>query len=401
MATIKVKFRASTVVGKEGVLFYRVIHHRVARQFTSGHRLYSSEWDEAESRIIMASADENRQRYLAGLKLAVDKDLQRFQQIIAVLEQKCKDYTADEVGDLYLKRGCKNGFIAYGRELVKRLEAIGKVYTAETYTAALNSFARFRDEKDIPLDEVDTDVMGSYESYLKTEGLCANSSSYYMRNLRAIYNRAVDEDCMEQRFPFRHVYTGIAKTVKRAIPLKCIKRIKNMDLSYSPDLDYARDMFMVSFYTRGMSIIDMAYLRKTDLVGSILSYRRKKTGQQLFIRWEQPMQEILDKYDTGGSPFLLPIIDSDRVDIRKRYRSRAHFINEKLKQLGRMIGLSIPLTMYVARHCWASVARSRNIPLSVISEGMGHDSERTTQIYLASLDTAAVDKANRIILDLL
>lgn len=133
-------------------------------------------------------------------------------------------------------------------------------------------------------------------------------------------------------------------------------------------------------------------------MGGVLSYRRKKTGQQLFIKWEKPMQEILDKYDTGNSPYLLPIIGNMDGDSRKMYRNKAHLINGKLKRIGSRLGLSIPLTLYVARHCWASVARSKNIPLSVISEGMGHDSEKTTLIYLASLDTAAVDKANNLII---
>ena len=71
--------------------------------------------------------------------------------------------------------------------------------------------------------------------------------------------------------------------------------------------------------------------------------------------------------------------------------------NKLLKEIAKMVGLSIPLTLYVARHSWASIAKSKNIPISVISEGMGHDSEMTTQIYLASLDTAVVDKANSMI----
>lgn len=216
-----------------------------------------------------------------------------------------------------------------------------------------------------------------------------------------MYNRSVDEGLTEQRFPFRHVYTGIAKTVKRAIPLKDVRRIKVMDLTGEPDLDYARDMFMMSFYTRGMSVIDMAYLRKADLSGGVLSYRRKKTGQRLFIKWEIPMQEIVDKYDTSGSPYLLPVIGKDCDDTRKRYRNKAHLINRKLKEIGFRLGLSVPLTLYVARHCWASIARSRNIPISVISEGLGHDSEKTTQIYLASLDTTVIDKANSLIMKLL
>ena len=158
-------------------------------------------------------------------------------------------------------------------------------------------------------------------------------------------------------------------------------------------------MFLFSFYTRGMSFVDMAYLQKKDLNRGILSYRRRKTGQLLFIKWEKCMQEIVDKYNLPQSNYLLPIIKPmSKIDERKQYLYSSHKINRNLKILGEQLGLSIPLTMYVSRHAWASIAKSKNIPISIISEGLGHDSEATTRIYLASLDTIAIDKANRIIL---
>ena len=161
---------------------------------------------------------------------------------------------------------------------------------------------------DVLLEDVNSNLMIKYEIYLKNCGVCPNSCSYYMRNLRAIYNRAVEKELTQQQYPFKYVYTGIDKTVKRAVSLKTIRQIQNLDLSTNPLIDYARDIFMFSFYTRGMSFIDMAYLKKKDLQNGVLSYRRHKTDQQLFIKWEKPMQKIVDKYNTIESPYLLPII---------------------------------------------------------------------------------------------
>ena len=158
-------------------------------------------------------------------------------------------------------------------------------------------------------------------------------------------------------------------------------------------------IFVFSFYTRGMSFVDMAYLRKKDLSGKVLSYRRRKTGQLLYVHWERCMQDIVKKYSNPKSPFLLPIIRPENdMDQRRQYIYVAHKVNRCLKLIGQQLGLSISLTMYVSRHAWASIAHSKNIPLSVISEGMGHNSEATTRIYLATLDTAAIDKANKMIL---
>lgn len=173
-----------------------------------------------------------------------------------------------------------------------------------------------------------------------------------------------------------------------------------MDLSMHPTLDFTRDMFMFSFYTRGMSFVDMAYLKKSDIKNGILTYRRRKTGQELTIKWEKCMADIVAKYPENKTGFLLPIIKEPGNE-RKQYDNALHLVNYHLKDLSERLKLQRPLTMYVARHSWASAAKAKNIPLSVISEGMGHDSEATTQIYLASLETSVVDKANKMILGLL
>ncbi len=397
MATVKTKFRASSSSTKEGTLFYQVIHKRVPRQIHTGYKLYPQEWDAENKEIVFPPGiGDNRRNYLVSLKDALRKDIKRLKSIISRLERADGAYTAEDVVESYLSPTDTHSFISFAHTLVGQLKQIGKQYTA--YETAINSFTRFRKEQDVPLDEVDSDLMMAYEAYLKSKGICPNSSSFYMRNLRAIYNRAVDKELTEQRNPFKHVYTGIDKTVKRAVPLSVIRQIRDLDLNLHPAMDYARNIFMFSFYTRGMSFIDMAFLKKKDLQNGVLSYRRHKTNQQLFIKWEKPMQELIDKFDTSGTPYLLPIIKNCDNDARKQYKSDAHRVNQSLKKIGKMLGLAISLTSYVARHSWASIAKSKNIPIATISEAMGHDSENTTRIYLASLDTTVVDKANSLIL---
>lgn len=400
MATVKVKFRASSVGTGEGTLVYKLTHRRVTRQITTGYRLYPQEWDGAHSKVVIPSdRDSRRQAYLKALEEKIADDMTLFREIIALLDCTGGHYTADEVVGQYRIPPETGGFMCFARSLTTELKRTGRERTAERYTTVLNSFRRFLAERgDIPLNRIESALMVEYESHLKAEGICPNSSSFYMRGLRAVYNRAVEKGLTVQRNPFRHVYTGIDKTVKRAIQLKAVRQIRDQDLRLEPTMDWARDLFMFSFYTRGMSFIDMAYLKKSDLKNGVLSYRRQKTGQRLFIKWEKPMQEIVSRYDTSGTPYLLPVIRDMRTDGRKQYKSAAHRVNRLLKKLGMRLGLAIPLTMYVARHGWASIAKSRNIPVSIISEAMGHDSEKTTLIYLASLDTSAIDKANSLIL---
>jgi len=396
MATIKLKFRASSVENREGALYYQITHNGSARKIRTGYKLFSHEWNSGIA--PGAATEESRKRYLYTIKAVTAGGISRLEAIAASLERAGSQYTADNVAELYTAPAECGGFIAFARRLIEELTRIGKKRTAETYTTVLNSFMRFLGDRDLPFEEMDSNLILEYECYLKTAGVCQNSSSFYMRNLRAIYNRAVERELTTQHAPFKHVYTGVDKTVKRAVPLRVIRQIRDLDLKSDPAMDFARDIFMFSFYTRGMSFVDIANLKKENLRNGILSYRRQKTGQQLFIKWEHPMQAIAAKYHNAASPYLLPIIRDFESDTLRQYRSAAHLINAKLKKAGLRLGLSIPLTSYVARHSWASIAKSKNIPIATISEAMGHDSENTTRIYLASLDTSTVDRANSLIL---
>ncbi len=304
-----------------------------------------------------------------------------------------------------MARSKENQFGGYFMEfmgmMAKSLMEQGRMRTAEAYLTTRHSFFKFVDNEDVKLRRVNADLIERYEIFLREQGVTPNTSSFYMRNLRAVYNRAVDQELTAQKYPFRHVYTGVAKTNKRALPVSVIKQIKNLDLSDCKALEFARDMFMFSFYTRGMSFVDMAYLQRADLRDNYLVYKRKKTRQQLIVKWERPMDEIVRRHTPSGSPFLLPIIKNPDRDNRTQYTNTLRFVNKKLKMVARRLRLHFPLSTYVARHSWASIAKSKDIPVSVISEAMGHDSEKTTLIYLTSLDTSAVNDANRLIMRML
>ena len=399
MTSVKVKFSPSSIILKEGTLHYQIIHHRKVRHIRTGYKLFSSEWISASGEIdVSAGSGEDRKNYLIALKKQIDKDLVKIEKCINRLVQEDAPFTVERIIELYTVPEGNYTFLLYGKELLVELRKIGKVRTAGTYQSALNSFERYLNNRgDVSLDALDSNQMIAYESWLKGNGICPNTSSYYMRNLRAIYNRAVEQGFVAQQNPFKHVYTGIDKTRKRAVSLDVVREIRDLNLT-KKSLVFARDIFLFSFYTRGMSFVDMAFLKKKDLQNGILTYRRHKTGQQLFIKWEKPMQELIDKYDTSDIPYLLPIIRNNGMDEWHQYQNEAHRINRNLKHIGKQMGLGIPLTTYVARHAWASIAQSKNVSLSVISEALGHDSEQTTRIYLASLDTSVVDKANSLIL---
>lgn len=397
MASIKVKFRPSTVPGHEGSIYYQILQERKPRQLSTEYRIFSEEWDEKRGQII-APKDSNRMVLIFTVRERIRSDVERLTKINRKFDLIGLSYTADDVIEEFHRYQDEYSLFNFMEKLIIKHKQNGKIRTSETYTSTLKSFRKFRKDEDIMLDCITSEVMEEYEAWLKNNGLIPNTISFYTRVLRAVYNRAVEDGIIDNRYPFRKVYTGVDKTVKRALPLTIIKKMIRLELSMAPALDLARDMFLLSFYLRGMSFIDMAFLKKSDLRNGSVTYRRRKTGQQLIIAWEPEMQMILDKYPENETDYLLPIITKPANNERNTYRNKGYNINHNLKKIAAMVGINVPITLYAARHSWASVAKAKGIPLSIISEGMGHDSEYTTRIYLAGLDTSVVDKANTVIL---
>ena len=324
--------------------------------------------------------------------------MERLHGIIERFDRPGHGYSSEDIIAEFRRTGKENTLFMFMESVIERLRQLNHIGTAKNYHAALGSFKRFRDNKDVPLAAIDQMIMEDYQAYLKSAGLTPNSISFYMRILRAVYNRAVEQGLTKDRNPFRTVFTGTEKTLKRAISISDIKRIKNLDLAFKPNLESARDMFLFLFLCRGISFIDAAFLKRTDIQNGVLTYRRHKTNQVLHIKIIKPIKELLDRYSDKDSPYLLPIISHPGGDERKQYETALRRVNNALKIIAGMVKLPIPLTTYVTRHAWASIAKSKNVPVNVISDALGHDSIATTQIYLASIDTSTIDRVNELII---
>ena len=262
MASVKVKLRPSTVNGREGTLYYQIIHNRVVRQINTEYKLFVSEWDCHSETVVLhhLSPEQERNNYLLSISSRIRWDKDRLNKIIHTLSQSGR-FVTDDIVVRFRGSRQEQSFNDYICQQIERLKRLGKIRTSETYMAALRSFSGFMNDKAVLFDQLNADLIAEYEAYLKGRGNSPNTVSFYMRILKAVYNRAVEDGLTEQQYPFKSVYTGVEKTMKRALSLNDIRRIKGVDLSLKPSLDYACDMFLFCFYTRGMSFIDMAYLR--------------------------------------------------------------------------------------------------------------------------------------------
>lgn len=395
--TVKVSVCNVENQNSEAAIAYLVTHRKSTRTFRTDYIIHLSEWD-SKNQCLRKPKDSDRHPSFTQIDEKIKWDLECFSRITqSLINENIQFSTEDLLAEFVRER---NEFSLFKRmeTLVAKFAKSGKSRTSQTYRAALTSFRKFRNGDDIMIDRLSPEIMEEYELWHKSKGNTDNTISFYCRILRAVYNRALDEGIIVNKYPFKRVYTGIDKTLKRALSLYYIKKIKNLDLSRRPSAAFARDIFLMSFYLRGISFVDMAYLRKIHLNGNKLIYRRSKTGKLIMIEWTKEMQAIVDRYKEDSSDYLLPIIKGTGRAAYRSFVNTEYNINYNLKTIAKTLGINIPLTLYVARHSWANAARINGIPIDVISAGMGHQSEYTTRIYLTNLDSSVIDKANAAII---
>jgi len=397
MATsIKFKFVPSKIQSKTGIICLQLIHNRKIKLLRTRFRLFPSEWDSRNEKVLFNSSDMERQSYLQSVKTGLEADLKQLAELIRILEIK-SDYTVEELADLYTNNSFNGYFFPFIDYVIKNLKANNRKKTASILLTSQKSFERFLCGQDIFIDRIDNDLMRKYENWLRDAGTMKNTISCYMRALRSAYNQAVKQGLTAQRNPFTNIFTRIDKTVKRAISEDIIVKIKNMDLSSHKELSLSRDLFMFSFYMRGISFVDMANLRKNNVKNGYIIYFRSKTRQMLTVKLEACMQEIISLYESQTiDDYLLPVYTAKNRDNASQLRNH----NKRLKRISEMLGLETSLSSYVTRHTWATMALRKGFSIEVISESMGHENETTTRIYLASLEQSVVDKANAEIIKL-
>ena len=400
MTTIKLKFRPSSVQGAMGTLYYQVIHKRSVKWISTEHHVYAEEWNEEQSILVIQSSSKRRAELLL-MQSVLDWDMKQREEIVCCLEADKKDYTLEDLCNRFAGIPMQKTVFTFLQEQILRQERMKRLGTANTYTSAYLRFNEFRADTDLTFDQLTPDMIEEYEAWLTNRGLMQNTIRFYLRTLHTLLYKAIDEGLLSGGNKlFSRVHLAYVPTTKRAISAGDIRTILQMDLPPDCIMAFARDLFMFSFYTRGMSFVDIAYLKKKDLKNGLLSYCRKKTNQQITIAWEQELQEIIGRYSaqTENTPYMLPIIKNTEETEYVQYKRVQVNVNRALKRIGEMAGLKLPITMYVARHSWASIARDMDISISVISEGMGHQSCKTTQIYLDTLDTSKINEANRKII---
>lgn len=425
MATsITFHLRPSTKEGRHaGRLFIRIIHARQCRHISRNYPVFEDEWDEARKKIIMPAAEvygapggnnrdsdhpagcvsvHNRRHLLTLIEDSMREDISLLKQIVSELEDYGQ-YTASDVVERFAESFSRSTLGGYATITSVRLREEGRDRTARAYRSAARSLIDFNGGKDLLLSQIDESMIAEYEKYLIDKELKLNTVSFYLRNLRALYFRAVGDKIIPKlrANPFIGMHTGVYETRRRALDDQQLKTLAKLEELFTGDCvdKYTglRDClmyFMFCYHARGMSFVDLAYLKKQDSDAETLVYRRRKTGGLLEIKITEPMRNILSHFArrTEGSEYSFPIIDSRNTHIHRQYETGLKRQNRMLKILGQMAGVTETLSTHAARHTWATLAKRLHVPVAVIGEALGHKDLKTTTIYLASFDRETMDE---------
>lgn len=295
--------------------------------------------------------------------------------------------------------GISQSFATYVEKQIHNLRQLGCYSTARNYHTALRSLLDFCGHRPLSFSELNSTLMAEYERWLKNK-VTLSTVSCYLRSLRAIYNKAVEEGVVEDKSPFVRSYTGYPKTEKRSIGITDIRKLSTLSLKSGTFACLVRDIFLFCIFACGMPFVDVAFLRKSQISDGYLTYQRRKTHQKVRLRLLPCAQAIINRYRSSDSDYVFPFLTrTDPEEAYKQYKEKLCYYNKVLKDIGKQAGITRKLTSYVSRHSWASLAYEQNTDVSVISKGLGHTSSNTTYIYIKGIDDVRLDDANRKIVN--
>ena len=348
VAKIKVILRRSKDSDRQGRICYYLTAGSRVGYLSTEMTIDEERWD-SERSMPLASEDG------AELNRRIGNDLRFLQLIVRQLDSTGRKYYPKEIIGLYRNSGNRRSFPDYLDDEVSRYFNLAKTGTALNYQRARISLERFLAGRRLLFIDMTREFVKEYADYLAAKGLGANSLSFHMRILRAVFNRAVrkgDATGLEAD-PFADVFTGVVKSGKAGLSWSAVERLIKADLPAGSREKKARDIFMFCLYARGMEFVDVAFLTKADLENDVLSFVRRSGGTKAEVRLEAPALEIIREYTAVDpeSPFLFPILDHRKTtDYYKQYKAALRKYNLHLSQLSELLSLSPKLSSSCTSH---------------------------------------------------
>ena len=343
----------------------------------------------------------------------IERKSKQYREQITQFKAEGKDYTLETLVQRVENPVRQMNLGDYLDYFAQQLKDENRLGYAESFKGLKSSLLLYCGSLDFPFTDIGHQWLKGYEMFLIRSGKKENTIGIRFRSLRVLYNKAVSEKIVKpEYYPFDNFKVGKfhEQTMKRAISKEDIKRIIELDLRtvttyHSPYLSLGRDLFLFSYLSCGINLTDMARIRYSDIFDGRLSYHRQKTGKLISFLLQPMALDIIAKYrkpDAAPNDYIFPILDKrihkTPIQIRDKVRKANKAANKALKRIGEKLGIPIDLTTYVARHSYATVLKRSGVSTAIISESLGHSSEKVTQIYLDSFENSQIDEAMKNLL---
>ena len=371
-------------------IIFRITDYNKVYTINSGVALQHHYWDDKSGKVVK----EYPNAKLLNIKLS--KHFFKIEQAILTLDDEFSIEKLKAILSGKPQVEIPDTFKVFADKIIQQMMEANRVGNALVYQTAVNRLITFCG-KDISFEEVNYKLLDQFSHHLIISGLKINSVSNYFRSIRAIYNKAIKLKVVERSlYPFYDISIKSEKTAKRAISKDDIFKLKYTSLEKHSTAWKSLNYFLLSFYLRGISFTDLAYLTTNNIINGRIEYKRRKTHKNYSVKLLPEAEILFQQFEVVGSKYLLPILPNDAVEdslkTKKVIRQCIKTTNKYLNRLALEVGLGSSVTTYTSRHSFGTIAKRLGYSNELIAESLGHQyGNKITNIYLDTFETDVLD----------
>jgi len=298
----------------------------------------------------------------------------------------------------YIKKSTVANIESAFQRTIDKLTKQGRISTAISYNCAKNSLNKFNSQ--LKFSDINPVLLQEYESWMREEGNSKTTVGFYLRSLRTILNEALNDGIIKPgQYPFGknkyQIPTG--KNIKKSLTISEVQRIMDYKTIPGTTEDKSRDFWILSYLCNGANIKDICRWKYKNLKRDKITFFRSKTERisrnpsVIVVIRSDKVNEIIKKWgneDEDNDNFIFPILNGNMTPIEERNAIKQFIktINKYMNRIGNDLGIETKLTTYVARHTFSTILKRGGVPISFISESLGHTDLKTTENYLGSFE---------------
>lgn len=396
MISFQFTLKNSAKVNGEKSIIISFIKDRKNTSLSLQKSCMESQWSYETERV-----KKNHPEY-KKLNAFIEKYHKIIEEIIEQFEDDNIPYTLPDLINRIKTYKGKNKTVSYTEfqlQNIENLKKSSKIGTAQIENETLRSLQLFFKKKDIGFNEITYLSLKKYEAYCIEKGNKSSTIGIRLRTLRNIFNQAIKGKIIKDtQYPFKDFKLSKIKASnkKEFLTQAEIQSFSSYEAQNSRE-QFAKDMFLFSYYSRGINFIDLIQLEKKSLSGTTIQYMRKKTGAPVNFKLTDKNKSIIEKYSSEPeSYFFFGIIKNNNTNEtylkNKSHKYLKEFINKPLKEILKNLKINKNITYYCARHSFATALKFENVSIDIIKEALGHKDINSTMSYLNTLPDTKLDK---------